>query len=53
VGLNPAEVDEFFQDVKILTTSPPGETLSRGGPKCEISNSLKTSSLKKRLLSKI
>ena len=25
-GLNPAEVDEFFQDVKILSTSPPGGT---------------------------
>ena len=28
-GSNPAEVDEFFQDVKILSTSPPGGTLSR------------------------
>ena len=27
-GSNPAEVDGFFQDVKILSTSPPGETLS-------------------------
>ena len=26
-GSNPAEVDGFFQDVKILTTSPPGGTL--------------------------
>ena len=25
---NPAEVDGFFQDVKILSTSPPGGTLS-------------------------
>ena len=25
-GSNPAEVDGFFQDVKILSTSPPGET---------------------------
>ena len=24
-GSNPAEVDGFFQDVKILSTSPPGE----------------------------
>ena len=24
VGSNPAEVDGFFQDVKILSTSPPG-----------------------------
>ena len=29
-GLNPAEVNGFFQDVKILSTSPPGETLSWG-----------------------
>ena len=27
-GPNPAEVDGFFQDVKILSTSPPGGTLS-------------------------
>ena len=27
-GSNPAEVDGFFQDVKILSTSPPGGTLS-------------------------
>jgi hypothetical protein len=24
----PFEVDRFFQDVKVLSTSPPGETLS-------------------------
>ena len=29
-GSNPAEVDGFFQDVKILCTSPPGGTVSRG-----------------------
>ena len=29
-GLNPSEVDGFFQDVKILSTSPPGGTLSWG-----------------------
>ena len=29
-GSNPAEVDEFFQDAKILSTSPLGGTLSRG-----------------------
>ena len=29
-GSNPAEVDGFFQDVKILSTSPPGGTLSWG-----------------------
>ena len=29
-GSKPAEVDGFFQDVKILSTSPPGGTLSRG-----------------------
>ena len=38
---NPAEVDEFFQDVKILSTSPPGETLKLGGPESENSGSLK------------
>ena len=27
---NPAEVDGLFQDVKILSTSPPGGTLSWG-----------------------
>ena len=32
---NPTEVDEFFQDIKILSTSPPG------GPESEISGSLK------------
>ena len=26
-GSNPAEVDGFFQDVKILSTVPPGATL--------------------------
>ena len=30
VGSNPAEVDGFFQDVKIMSTSPPGGTLSLG-----------------------
>ena len=39
-GLNPAEVDGFFQDVKILSSSPPGGTLG-WGPKSEISGSLK------------
>ena len=29
-GSNPVEVDGFFQDVKILMKSPPGETLSWG-----------------------
>ena len=29
-GSNPAEVDGFFQDVKILSTSPPGGTLCWG-----------------------
>ena len=29
-GSNPAEVDGFFQDVKTLSTSPPGGTLSWG-----------------------
>ena len=31
-GSNPAEVDGFFQDVKILSTNPSGETLSLGVP---------------------
>ena len=39
-GSNPAENDEFFQDVKILSKSPLGGTLSRG-PESEISGSLK------------
>ena len=29
-GSNLADVDRFFQDVKILSTSPPGGTLSWG-----------------------
>ena len=29
-GSNPAVIDGFFQDVKILSTSPPGGTLSWG-----------------------
>ena len=29
-GSNPAEINEFFQDVKILNKSPPGGTLSWG-----------------------
>jgi hypothetical protein len=37
---NPAEVDGFFQYVKILNTIPPGGTLS-WGPESEISGSLK------------
>ena len=39
-GSNPAEVDEFFQDVKILSRSPPGGALN-GGPESEITGSLK------------
>ena len=31
-GSNPAEVDGFVLDVKILSTSPPGGTLSLGVP---------------------
>ena len=38
---NPVEVDGFFQGIKILSTSPPGGTLSWGGPESEISGSLK------------
>ena len=33
--MDPTEVDGFFQDVKILSNSPPG------GPESEISGSLK------------
>ena len=29
-GSNPTEADGFFQDVKILNTSPPGGTLNWG-----------------------
>ena len=39
-GSNPTEVDGFFQDIKILSTSPSEATLSRG-PESEISGSLK------------
>ena len=39
-GSNPAEIGGFFQDVKILSTSPPGGTLSCG-PEYVISGSLK------------
>ena len=38
VGSNPNEVDGFFQDVKILSSNPPGGT---EGPESEISGSLK------------
>ena len=41
VGSNSAEVDGFFQDVKFLSTSPPGGSLNWGGPESEISGSLK------------
>ena len=46
VGSNPVEVDGFFQDVKILSISPPGGTFS-GGPDFEIPGLLRTPSLKK------
>ena len=47
-GSNPTEVDGFVQDVKILSTSPPG------GPESEISGSLKNLKPEKnRPLSKI
>ena len=39
-GSNPAEVDGFFEDVKILSTNSPGGTLAVG-PETEISGSLK------------
>ena len=34
-GSNSVEVDGFFQDVKILCTSPPGGTLSHGSQVCD------------------
>ena len=43
-GSYPAEVVGFFQDVKILSTSPPGGTLSRES-QSEISCSLKKSKI--------
>ena len=39
-GSNPADVMDFFQDIKILSSSPPGGTLS-WGPESEISGSSK------------
>ena len=39
-GSNPTEVDGFFQGVKILSTCPPGGTLT-WGPEPKISSSLK------------
>ena len=39
-GSNPAVVEGFFQDIKILSTSPPGGNLS-WGPESEILGSLK------------
>ena len=49
-GSNPAKVDGFFQDVKILSTSPPGGTLS-WVPEAEISGSLKNLKPEKKLAS--
>ena len=34
-GSNPAEFDGYFQDVKILNTSPPRGTLSWGSRVCD------------------
>ena len=45
-GSIPPEVGGFLQDVKILSTSPQGGTLS-GGPESEISGSLKNLKPKK------
>ena len=45
-GSNPAEVDGFLQDIKILSTSPTGGTLS-WGPESEISGSLNNLKLEK------
>ena len=46
-GSNPAEVDGFFQDVKILRTSPPGGTLGWAVPNLRFQARQRTSSLKK------
>ena len=46
MGSIPTEVDGFFQDIKILSISPPGGTLI-GGPESEISDSLKNLKPKK------
>ena len=45
-GSNLAEVDEFFQDIKIVSTCPLGGTLSRGS-RVDISGSLKNLKPKK------
>ena len=47
VGSNPTEVDGFFQDVKLLSPSPHGGTLS-WGPESEISGSSKNLKPEKR-----
>ena len=50
---NPAEIDGFFQDVKIQNTNPPGRTEAEG-PESKISGSLKNLRPEKnRPLSKI
>ena len=53
VGLNPAEVDGFFQDVKILSTSPPEGTLSWGSRVWDFRVVKETQAWTNRPLSKI
>ena len=52
-GSNPTEVDGFFQDVKILSTSPPGETLSWGSRVWDFRLVKEPQAWKNRPLSKI
>ena len=53
VGSNPAEVDGFFQDIKILSTSPPGGTLNWGSPVWDFRLVKEPKTWKNRPLSKI
>ena len=46
-GSNPAVLDEFFQGVKILSTNPPGGTLSWGSRVGDFRSVKKTSCMKK------
>ena len=52
-GSSPAEVDGFFHDVKILSTSPPGGTLSRGSRVWDFRLVKELQAWKNRPLSKI
>ena len=52
-GSNPAEATGFFQDVKILSTSPPGGTLSWGSRVWDFRFVKEPQALKNRPLSKV